>query len=210
MIGFFNKSLYFFFIILHFFISRSFLDRFKLRLNQLYTIWKVFEFKSFGENVFIHFPLYLKGGRHISVGKGFECDQRLRLDGIDFFLGDKFYPEIVIGDFVSIQKDCHIGAINKIVIGNNVLIASKVFISDHFHGLIEVETLKTPPAKRKLFSKGPIFIEDNVWIGEGVVILGNVRIGKNCIVGANSVVNKSFPENCVIAGNPAKLIKVLC
>ena len=60
-----------------------------------------------------------------------------------------------------------------------------------------------------MVSKGPVIIEDNVWIGEGVCVLPNVTIGRNSIVGANSVVTKSFSENSVIAGNPAKLIKVL-
>jgi len=162
-----------------------------------------------GENAFIQFPLYLFGGKSIIVGKNFSSDQRLRLDTFENFLGDKFNPEIIIGDNVSIQKDCHIGAINKIVIGNNVLLASKVYISDHFHGEISLEALSLTPAKRRLFSKGPIIIEDSVWLGEGVVVLPNVTIGENSIVGANSVVTKSFPKNSVIGGNPAKLIRIL-
>lgn len=58
--------------------------------------------------------------------------QRLRIEAHDFHNGVKFSPEIIIGDNVSINYDCHIGAINKIVIGNNVLLASKIFITDHF------------------------------------------------------------------------------
>lgn len=180
-----------------------------LRFNQVYSIWKSNEFKIIGENAYIQFPLYLFGGKNIIVGKNFSSDQRLRLDTFENFLGDKFNPEIVIGDNVNIQKDCHIGAINKIVIGNNVLLASKVYISDHFHGEISLEALSLPPAKRRLYSKGPVIIENNVWLGEGVVVLPNVTIGENCIVGANSVVTKSFPKNSVIAGNPAKLIRIL-
>ena len=58
-------------------------------------------------------------------------------------------------------------------------------------------------------SKGPVIIEDNVWIGEGVVILPNVRIGKSAIIGANSVVNADVPANAVIGGIPAKIIRQL-
>ena len=63
--------------------------------------------------------------------------------------------------------------------------------------------------KRKLISKGPVIISDNVWVGEGVVILPDVSIGKNAIIGANTVVTKDVPDNAVVAGNPAKLIKIL-
>lgn len=69
--------------------------------------------------------------------------------------------------------------------------------------------LMIPPGDRSLYSKGPVIIGDNVWVGAGSCILPNVTIGNNCIIGANSVVTKSFPDNCVIAGNPAKIIKQL-
>lgn len=87
--------------------------------------------------------------------------------------------------------------------------ASRIYISDHSHGNVSIEDLEHVPAMRPLYSKGPVIIEDNVWIGEGVCILPGVTIGENCIIGANSVVNKSFPKNSVIAGIPARLIKTL-
>ncbi|MFV5692476.1 DapH/DapD/GlmU-related protein [Flavobacterium sp. LT1R49] len=177
-----------------------------MKWNQLYSMWKSNEFKQVG-SVYIQYPLYLQGGEYITIGKNFGCDQRLRLDVIDAFLGDKFNPQLRIGDNVSIQKDCHIGAINKIVIGNGVLLASKVYISDHFHGEITKEALLLPPSQRKLYSKGPVIIEDNVWLGEGVVVLSGVTIGKNSIIGSNAVVTKSIPRNSVAGGNPARIIR---
>lgn len=190
-------------------LSPKFFNWLNLRFNQLYSMWKANEFKKAGKNVYFQFPLYLHGGEYITIGEGFGCDHRLRLDAYDEFLGDKFTPEIIIGVNVSIQKDCHIGATGKIIIGNNVLLASKVYISDHSHGEITKEALDLPPSRRKLYSKGPIIIEDNVWLGEGVVVLANVIIGENSIVGANSVVTKSIPKNSVVAGNPARVIKEL-
>lgn len=195
--------IYIFYII----FSPKLFHYFNLNLNLFYSMWKKNEFKNVEGLPFVNYPMYLQGGKYITIGKGFGCDQRLRLDAIDEFLGNKFTPQIIIGENVSIQKDCHIGAINKIIIGSNVLFASKVFISDHSHGEITSEALKFTPLQRKLHSKGPVVIEDNVWLGEGVVVLSGVTIGENCIVGANTVVTKSIPKNSVVAGNPARIIK---
>lgn len=53
----------------------------------------------------------------------------------------------------------------------------------------------------------PVIIEDNVWIGGGAIILPNVTIGKNSVIGAGSVVTRSIPANCVAVGNPCRVIK---
>ncbi len=145
----------------------------------------------------------------IQIGDNFRALDHLRLDAIRHYDNQSFEPEVVIGNNVTLNSFCHIGCINKVHIGNNVLIASKVFISDHSHGDVTSEVLKYPPAERRLTSKGPVIIEDNVWIGENVCVFGNVTIGKNCIIGANSVVTKSIPDNCVAIGSPARILKRL-
>ena len=66
-----------------------------------------------------------------------------------------------------------------------------------------------PPINRPLFSKGPVVIEDNVWIGDKATILSGVTIGMGAIVGANSVITKDIPAYAVVAGSPAKIIKML-
>ena len=113
-----------------------------------------------------------------------------------------------IGSNVSINYDIHIGCINKIVIGDNTLIASDVFITDHSHGDPHAPASDLSYSDMKLFSPGPVIIEKNCWIGEKASIMPNVQIGAGSIVGANSVVTKSFPPNSIIAGVPAKLIRI--
>jgi acetyltransferase-like isoleucine patch superfamily enzyme len=182
---------------------------FDLVKNAVYSGWVKSSLKKAGKNFSVQYPMNHVGLKFISIGKDFSCFSRLRLEAFDKHLDNSYAPVVNIGNNVSINFDCHIACINNIEIGNNVLIASKVFITDHAHGEINASALETPPSARKVVSKGPVIIEDNVWIGEGVAILPNVTVGKNSIIGANAVVTKSFPENSLIGGNPAKLIKTI-
>ena len=95
-------------------------------------------------------------------------------------------------------------------IGNNVLLASKIYISDSIHGSYVGNESDShpdiPPIERILTSK-KVEIKDNVWIGEFVSVLPGVTIGKGAIIGANSVVSKDIPDYVIAAGIPAKPIK---
>jgi acetyltransferase-like isoleucine patch superfamily enzyme len=166
-----------------------------------------FKFKKVGENASFPNIMIIKNPQYISIGDNFQSLYNLRLEAWDSYAGERFNPEIIIGNNVSFNTDCHIGCINKVVLGNNVMIASRVYISDHSHGELSVVELSISPNERKLVSKGAVVIEDNVWIGEGACILPNVTIGANSVIGANAVVTKSFPKNSIIGGVPAKLIK---
>jgi acetyltransferase-like isoleucine patch superfamily enzyme len=167
------------------------------------------QFKCVGDNCVIPSSAFINNPKYISIGNNFGAWYNLRMEAIDAYMQQKFCPIISIGNNVNIGSDFHIGCINRISIGNNVLIAGRVFITDHFHGSISSNDIHLVPTERELYSKGPVEILDNVWIGEGVCIMPGVTIGANSIIGANSVVTKSFGQNSVIAGNPAKLIKYL-
>ena len=103
----------------------------------------------------------------------------------------------------------HIVAYNELKIGNDVLMASKIFISDSNHGCYTGENQDSPESKpnaRPLVCSR-VSIGDRVWIGENAVILAGSRIGSGCIVGANSVVKGEFPDNTMIVGSPARVVK---
>ena len=197
------------FFIIHALFNWRCFKNLKLRLNQIYSMWISNELKSSGRNIYIQYPIYLHGGCNVIIGENFSAGLRMRLEAYTYHLGYSFSPSIIIGNNVSINHDCHIGAINNIIIEDNVLIASKVFITDHYHGEITSAAIKIPPSERKLYSKGFIKIEKNVWIGEGVAILPNVTIGENSIIGANSVITRNIPKNSIVGGNPARVIRTL-
>lgn len=158
--------------------------------------------------VFIERPFYIKGHKYIKYDS-FYSHAGLRLECWEEYEGIKYEPHISIGKNVCFNFRCHIGAIDSIIIGDNVLIGSNVLITDHSHGYNSISDIGISPAKRKLYSKGPVVIEENVWIGENVSILPNVVIGHNSIIGANSVVTKNIPPFSIVGGNPAKIIKVI-
>lgn len=166
-------------------------------------------FGKVGSNFKIEYPFYIIGSENIFIGDNFTSRKGIKLRAFTQFNDQSFSPAIKIGNDVSFETDCHIGCINYISIGDNCLIASGVFISDHMHGQEDYSDYEIPPLKRKLTSKGPVIIEDNVWIGERAVILSGVKIGRNSIIGANAVVLNDIPPMSIAAGVPAKIIKVI-
>ena len=155
----------------------------------------------------IRFPFRVRGKQSIRIDEGFTTGFNCRLDA--FNINNKQEPLIIIGKNVQINDDVHIGATEKIEIHDNVLIASKVFITDHNHGKysgVDADSPKTVPDDRPIYSN-PVIIEKNVWIGEFVSILPGVTIGEGSIVGTMSVVNKSVPPFCIVVGSPARVVK---
>ncbi len=150
-----------------------------------------------------------RGLNHISIGNSVYLGQSLQLTAWDKFGEQLFTPQIIIGNNSAIGDNSHITAINSIIIGDNVLTGKRVLITDNAHGASDPNLLEIAPNKRPLYSKGPVVIEDNVWIGEKSTILPGVKIGYGAIIGANSVVTKDIPPYALVGGNPAKIIKIL-
>ena len=115
------------------------------------------------------------------------------------------FPEnIKFGNNVSIHPMCYIDACGKIDIGNEVSIAHSTTILSTSH----VYDNLTIPIKDQDYKIEKTSIEDGVWIGAKSTVLLGVTLGKNSIVGANSLVNKDIPENAVVGGIPAKTLKM--
>ena len=166
-------------------------------------------FKFFGKNTLLGRHTTYIGEKHISLGNNVQIGDYGRLTAYDYYQPNDshFSPEIVLGDGCAIGPQSHITAINQIILGKNVLTGPRVLISDNAHGGTDKDTLKKAPLIRPLTNKGPILIDDNVWIGEGVMIIGSVHIGEGAVIAANSVVNHDVPAYCVVAGSPAQIVK---
>lgn len=113
-------------------------------------------------------------------------------------------PKIVIGDGCTFMFRFQVNAAQSVRIGNYVLAASNVLITDFDH---VVEPGGTPITRSQKFDAAPVTIEDNCWLGQNVVIAKGVTIGHDSIVGANTVVTRDVPPCSVVAGNPARVIK---
>ncbi len=175
---------------------------FFMALNLLRT--KLF----YAEARLIRFPFEIRNRKYIDLGKGLTTGVGCRLEALP---QDRLKtPCIKFGNRVQLNDYVHIGAIQEIVIEDDVLIASRVFITDHNHGILDErctsEEMLRAPIDRPLLAK-PVKIGKRCWLGENVAILPGVELGDGCIVGASTVVTKSFPPYSVIVGNPGKAYK---
>lgn len=184
-------------------------------MRNSYSIFKFFAIASYilrtklisPKSRIIRFPIDLRGKRMIDFGKKLTTGKYCRIEAINT---GKAHKKIIFGKNVQINDFVHICALEKVVICDNVLIASHVYISDNSHGIYNGKNHDsnplTPPIEREYFIS-PVCIGDNTWIGEGVIIMPGVNIGKGCIIGAHSIVKTNIQDYSIAVGSPAKIVK---
>ena len=182
----------------------------KYLIRSVYTEYKRKDFAKSYSTMTISIPITLTGGKYIICGKDVFLGANGILSAWGSYGKQKFSPRIFIGNNVTISNGFHISAANKIIIKDWVLIGKYVTIVDNSHGEISKQSVDIPPILRSLRLKGEgIVIEENVWIGDKVTIIGSVNIGKGAIIGANSVVTKDIPSYSIAVGSPAKIIRTI-
>lgn len=171
--------------------------------DRLFTLCCRPSFHDIGTRSLLSLPIRLGGSQWIKIGRevfvGPNCWFEIVVPN-----SNRKAPAIVIGDETSIAGSCTITATESVTIEAKVLMAGNVYISDHTHeyGLRDVAIKNQGVTK-----VAPVRIREGAWLGQNVVICPGVTIGRNAVVGANSVVRMDVPDYCVAAGSPAKIIR---
>jgi serine acetyltransferase len=161
-------------------------------------------FLYFGIRSRLRSPLKITGMKNIYIGNNVFVAYKTWLAALP--LTGELKCELIIGDGTNIGNFNHIYATNSIIIGQNVLTADKVYITDNLHSY---EDVTSPIIRQPIKQISNVIIGDGTWLGENVCVIG-AKIGKNCVIGANSVVTKDIPDYSVAVGTPAIIIKRFC
>jgi lipopolysaccharide O-acetyltransferase len=172
-----------------------------LNLIISFAYTKVFHFRS----RLIRLPVDLRGVKYIDFGKNLTTGKNCRIEAYDF--NKRKEKLIIFGNNIQINDMVHIAARKKIIIEDNVLMASRIFITDHNHGSFDgYDDLNINYIDKKAVCKD-VLIKKNVWIGENCNILPGVTIGEFSVIGAGSTVTKSIPAYSIAVGSPAVVVK---
>lgn len=177
-------------------------------LYKLKLLWWLLRTKCIAPKArLIRFPFDVRGRKYIDFGNRFTTGRGCRIEAFSQ-TGDVV---LKLGENIQINDYVHISAAESIIIGNGVLMASHIYISDNSHGSYKGDMNDScpdiPPCQRN-YVTAPVIIGDNVWLAEHVIVMPGVVIGKGSIIGSNSVVTKSIPPYTIAVGQPAKPIKI--
>jgi len=112
--------------------------------------------------------------------------------------------EVSIGAKTVMGQECTISAYRRVQIGRECIVADRVMLIDFDHGVVEVER----PIRLQGIYKRDVRVGSNVWIGYGACVLRGVSVGHNSVIGTNAVVTRDVPENAVVGGVPARVLRM--
>lgn len=158
---------------------------------------------SIGRGSYILKPMRVIGKKNIYIGDYCSILHQARMETVSGWEQSEFHGEIRIGNHTSIEQNCHIIAADKLIIGDDCVLSSQVYVADCGHScdIMEGSVMSQP-----LFVK-KTSIGDSCFIGTGAKIMPGVKLGSHVVVGANAVVTKDVPDYTMVAGVPAQPIK---
>ena len=169
--------------------------------NRLYKFLLVSQFKEAGHGVTIVPPFRFYGLNQIVLGAYVHIERDCWIQTVP---GQEDGAKLIIGSYSDIGMGATISAARHIEIGEHVLLARNVYISDHRHGF---EDIKLPIIHQKINGIVPVSIGRETWLGQNVAVLPGAQIGIHCVIGANPVVNSTIPDFSVAVGTPARVIR---
>lgn len=175
-------------------------DFLKKIITRIYSYWICSNLKSSGKNSFIKYPTYINYSDQIELGNNVVIYQDA---WFDLSPVQNTGTLLKIGNNISIGRSFKVSVRERVDIEDDVLIADFVWISDYGHGH---DDLEVPVIRQPHIEPSPVKIKSGSFIGIGARIFPGVTIGKNAVVGANTVVKKDVPDNYVAFGIPAKVI----
>lgn len=180
-----------------------------LRLKIFSWLWirLKYSFRYLGSNIAIDYSVDISGAQFIEIGESTWIQRNcwLTIPLIDMAdIERRSY--LTIGKRVQIGRNCFLGAANRIVIGDDVLLGPYVTIVDHSH---RTGDTSSPIKEQGIDQSGFVSIGAGSWVGAGATIIGHrgITIGENSVVAANTVLTKNLPANCVAIGNPARIME---
>lgn len=158
--------------------------------------------KACGRSTIVQRPLFWTP-EFIELGQKVQIWRGCRLEAVESYGGDRFEPCIRIGDRTTFQQNCHLVAASELDIGKDCTFSFNVMVTDNDHRFDTegINVLAQPLIVKRTR------VGHYCFIGAGAKILAGTELGDHCIVGANAVVRGTFPDHCVIAGVPARIIK---
>lgn len=185
--------------------SKSLVERgfhFKKRfMSKMFTFLLSSSFNEIGHHSTIIPPLRFANLKRIKLGNYVTIHSNCWIHTLLNSDDQSREPKIVFLDYVAIGMNSTISAAKKVIFEEHVFTAPNVYISDHRH---RYEELSAP---ENVTNIAEVRIGAYTWLGQNAVILPGVQIGRNCVIGANAVVNINVPDYAVVAGVPAKIIK---
>jgi acetyltransferase-like isoleucine patch superfamily enzyme len=160
-------------------------------------------FGSFGRKSVLYKPALLTHPHLIHVGDRVHIRQGVRLEAVA--CDSTYTPDFRIGNNVNIEQFVQLSCVGKLIIGDNVSIGSRTMILAGSHPFLDAKS-ETKVGDRIAGKNAVVEIGEGAFIGSGVNIQPNVRIGRRAVIGAGSVVKSSVPDFCVADGNPAKVV----
>ncbi len=178
-------------------------EKVKAICRRVYRLLHKREFGELGKKSYIWKPMLVTNRKFIHIGSDCSIYPMARIECITKWGGQEFTPRLQIGNCCAFGQQLHMTCASSIIIGDNVTVSARVLITDINHSYQEIDL---PSANQKLETR-PVIIGSNSLIGINAAIMPGVKLGKNVVVGANAVVTSDVPDDCIVAGIPAKIIK---